>query len=155
MIKMYIDYDFIFKDIDSSTLSFLKNENKLTTFVNLHQNWSVKDTLWSIYNEIKNKYETQKDYYALANILDKMGRILSLENKNCEEYLYCFIYCKYLPKLMHSQDFDLGTTLKRDINKTIKKFNINDLKNSILNLIPNLYNENYILQTFNMIIKKI
>lgn len=157
-----LDYDKIFSDIDSQTMSYLKNENMLTEYVRMKElNYKNNDIIWSIYDRIKLKYDTTNDLYALGNVLEKMGNLLIQENKlsYALQFYYCYFYCFGLARLKFSGNFDFGTTRTRKLAVILKRlkseFKYEDFYSSVLNLIPSEYDETKCNKIFRIIYNQI
>lgn len=141
-----INYDEIFKDCED--IAFLKYNGKLNDYVNLKnkKKFSENDIMWGIYCNLKLEYELKKEYNNLANILSRQGRLLVLEKKYTEalKYCYCELYCSKFLKV-ENPHFDIGSTRARDINNLLKftnsKFTFDDFYNSLMEILPSLYND--------------
>lgn len=154
--KTYIDYDILFEDLDEDELVLLKNAKQLTKYIDLRKKGLKKnDALWGIYNDLKLNYEFKNELYALSNILHRMARLLSSENRKRDsiECLYSSYYCIALAKINNIRNFDFGTTRKRELLNTLnnRKFSLKEFEASILSLIPSKYNEKNVNVIFDLI----
>ena len=158
-----IDYDKLFEDLDSGELAYFKNVGVLTSYVNYRKKLNANVAKWAIYNDLKLKFEGTKKAGDLGNVILRMGRMLYSEGKYYEfkEFLYAWIYFARLPRLSLEEEMgfhnsDLGTTVKRDIEKMLKVTNstlsFEDFKNSILSLAPSLYDEASAQKIWNVVL---
>lgn len=166
MISETIDYDYIFKDLDSDLIAYFKNEHVLTKYVKLKetrfsngQYYKENDVRWCLYNDIKLKYELNKNYYNLANVLGKMGRHLYLEEKykEMESYVISEFYCICFLTENYSQK--LGTVREKDFRFIINTNNIemtfDYFSTKIMNLIPSIYEKRKAKDIYDFLITKL
>jgi len=150
----HLDLDSIFYNCED--IQFLKVHKKLNTYVYLklkRHDFSENDIMWSIYNEVKSQCEIEKDYCLLSGILSKMSILLARENnKRAIDFFYPSLYCYgyWVLNIRKDNNINFGTTRLRDLKtlleKSKRKYNTSDFKNSIMELIPICYDEKTFLK---------